>query len=370
MNWTQKGEAPRRFDGSDVGPLGLSAAGSFASSGSDAARLQYYQVLKKTLRLGLAVLGLWTAFAAGAQAQETSMALLQMPVDARALSLGDGVAALDNGVNSMADNPAGLAHLSGKELGTLYGAQMDGMNMGFLAYAQNTPLGTLGVSYLTLLSGSIDGRNDAGIQTGSFHAQDSAIGLSYGRGFGGVADGSESPVRVGVNAKYVNSTIGSYSASAFAADLGAQASVNSGDLPLTCGLVMRNIGSGLRYADVTEPLPLSTTLALSAKPQKMFQLSAGVTQSWRDHQTQGSVGVEITPFNGVALRGSWGLSRAGLSGQTQVNLSGGIGLRLSLVTVDYAMAPMGDLGMEQRLNLTFRFGGPRAGAEAPTLGTK
>ena len=32
--------------------------------------------------------------------------------DARALSLGDGVAALDNGVNSMADNPAGLAHLS------------------------------------------------------------------------------------------------------------------------------------------------------------------------------------------------------------------------------------------------------------------
>ena len=92
-------------------------------------------------------------------------------------------------------------------------------------------------------------------------------------------------------------------------------------------------------------------------------LAGGITRSINERSMNVNVGAEFSPVSMIAIRGSYGMTRAenGL-GVTQFSLAGGVGLKLSNVRVDYAFVPMGDLGSTQRISLTFHFGSFRRSA--------
>ena len=140
-------------------------------------------------------------------------------------------------------NPAGLGQLRDKEITALYAPQLQGMNLDYFAYALPTEMGSFGISYRTLTSGALDGRDDVGNQTSGFSAQDSAYAVSFGRAFFADDERPSGLCRLGANLKYITSRIGSYSASTYAADLGAQFPMKFGSVPVAAGAAMNNIGA-------------------------------------------------------------------------------------------------------------------------------
>ena len=302
-------------------------------------------------------------------AQQTTAAFLKIPVDPRELTVGSGMTALGGDVGAINYNPAGLGQLRDKEITALYAPQLQGMNLDYFAFAAPTELGSFGVSYRTLLSGPLDGRDDAGNASSGFSAQDSAYTVSFGRAFFTDDDRPSGLCRLGANLKYITSRIGSYSASTYAADLGGQFPLKIGSTPLAVGAAVNNIGAPMKFLDVADPLPLTVTAGVAVQPMNLMVLAFGASRSVSERSTNVSVGAEYSPVSMVALRGSYGMTRAenGL-GVTQFTVAGGVGLKLTNFRVDYAFVPMGDLGSTQRISLTFHFGSfrrsaPRAQAE-------
>jgi len=298
-------------------------------------------------------------------AANTSASFLNIPVNARALGLGTGIVALGDDAGSVTHNPAGLGRLRGKQLNILYAPHLQGMDVGFLSYAQPTALGSLGVSYLTLRSGTLDGRDDAGNQTAGFAAEDRSIALSFGRTFLKSRANPDGLLRFGGNLKYITSRIASFSASTYAMDLGAQAPMNVGWVPVAFGAAVRNIGPGMKFLDRKDPLPLSAAFGAAAQPFVSMVLAAGLTRSINDAKTEFTMGAEYSPISMIAVRGSYGVAwaeRAG--GAPTASLAGGVGLKFGDCRFDYAFAPLGDLGNTQRMSVTFQFGSSDANPQA------
>lgn len=316
-------------------------------------------------RFAAALLSLLTACPLPALAASSpTAAFLKIPLDARAVGLGAGAAAVGEGVGAVALNPAGFGFARQQELALLYAPHLQGSSLGYLAYGRPTAFGSLGISHLSMRSGAMDGRDDDGRPTGSFSAEDRAIGVSWAAPLAGRV-----PVfgaaAVGVQAKFLTSRIGSHQASTYAFDLGAQSGRRVGNLPLRFGVALKNLGPGLALQERKDPLPLQLSLAVAAQPAGLLTVSAGASRYLVGERTELSLGTEVAPISGFFFRGNYGMLRAGGSAtQNLPQLSWGLGMRLASWQVDYAMMPLGELGSTQRLNLTMRFGTPRA---APAL---
>lgn len=299
------------------------------------------------------------AAAPGAAARESGAAFLKLPVEARALGLGPGAPALSEGAWSMAANPAGLAAARSKEASFLYGPHLGGTSLGYAAYVHPTRLGTLGAGLLAFRSGGLEGRDEQGSPTGSFSAEDRAFILSLGRALGEPAEGGAP--RLGAALKVLQSRIASYAAHGYALDLGAQAPVPG--TGLRAGLAVQNLGSGLALLSRRDPLPLALSGGLTARLGGALSVTGGMRRLVNESRTEWGLGAEAEL--GSSVEGGWGLVlRAGCalpggpraSGSAPALPAAGLGLRLGAVALDYAFAPMGELGSMQRVGVTVRFG--------------
>lgn len=295
-------------------------------------------------------------FPRGAFADSGAAAFLKLHVDPREMAVGSGMAAIGGDVGSISYNPAGLGQLRDKELNVLYAPHLQGTNLGSFAYALPTEHGTFGISYLTLRSNALEGRDDAGNKTADFNAEDNAVALSFGRVFFSDKNHPAGLCRLGTNLKYVSSRIGGYGASTYAMDLGAQFPLKLGSVPLSVGTTVRNLGAPIKFLDEASPLPLSAALGAAVQPVASVVVSGGITRFVHERRTEFSTGAEYMPMSKVALRGGCAMSRAaGGLGATQFALAGGVGLKWKNLAMDYAFSPMGDLGSTQRISLTFHF---------------
>lgn len=301
--------------------------------------------------------------AAPAWAASPTAAFLKIPLDARAVGLGGGIAALAEGVGAVSENPAGFGLLRQHELSLLYAPHLQGTSLDYLAYGRPTRFGSMGMSHLSLRSGGLDGRDDEGRPTGSFSAEDRAIGLSWAAPLAVDTPLFGRPA-VGVQAKHVSSRIGSRQGSTFAFDVGAQSASRLGALPVRLGLAIRNLGSGLALQDRRDPLPLLVSFGAAAQPLGMLTVSAGGSRHLNEQRNEFSLGAEVAPLSGFFFRGNYGMLRSGGAQAAVPQLSWGMGLRLPLGQLDYAFMPLGELGSTQRLNLTMRFGAPATLAPA------
>jgi len=285
----------------------------------------------------------------------TSAAFLKIPVGARAVGLGSGFTAMANDATAIHWNAAGLAQLSRREITALYAQHIADTNFSFLGYAH--PLGHQGsggalvLSYISLRSDPIEGRDATGKKTGSFTTNDMAVNLAYGRSLGKKALG-------GLTVKVIRETLADESAKSMAMDVGL---VHK--LPLAGlrhGISVQNIGPGLKFLDERHDLPLTISEGMAYTFWTTgVTMAIGMSRSVHEKNTTYTIGTEYSVGQILALRGRYALANqpgeVSKSGEL-ADLAAGFGVKIRSYQLDYGFVPFADFGGTHRVSLTARFG--------------
>lgn len=285
---------------------------------------------------------------AAGSAAETA-AFLKLGVGARALGMGGAYTAVAADPYALSWNPAGLAQASKRELGLMHAELPLGSRYDFLGYAHPTSQGTWAGSAAYLNHGSLEGRDASGAKTGSFSAGDSAFSLGFAHAFSGT--------RLGGAVKAIRSEIAGSAAQTVAFDLGAQRGLGTvGPGSVSLGASAQNLGPGLRYGSVTEPLPVTLSLGTAYRFPAGLALALDVRHRPNARDTEVALGTEYAFLPQVAVRAGYGGASASASGSTPLRgFAAGVGLGIHGYTLDYAVTPFGDLGQVQRVSLGARF---------------
>ena len=136
----------------------------------------------------------------------------------------------------------------------------------------------------------------------------------------------------------------------FAGDVGGMYKNDS----FSAGLSMRNIGSAGGYS-----LPMNINAgavfrAVNTKDNKVL-IAAGIEYLFNDAPSL-SAGVEYVFADIIAARAGYGIRFGDNNLDGITGVSGGIGINISNIKLDYAIVPYGDLGLTHRATLTYQFG--------------
>lgn len=279
-------------------------------------------------------------------ALESGAQFLKIDTDARAVSMGAAYTALASGVDSLAYNPAGLSAVKGVELGFSHtNWLMDSMHdfIGVAMPVKGKPL-AVGLGLTRLSNGSIDARNSDRSAGGSFSSYDQAVTV-------GLA-GMMGKVRMGLNVKYIESSIAGTKARAGAVDIGFNRALNS--LPVGIGLSVQNLGTKMKYVSQEDPLPLTLTAGLMFSVIPGVNLALDVKRLVYDKQTGVSFGTEYALLSGVALRAGY-LTNNHVANISNTGFSAGAGINFWNTQLDYAVTPYGELGNSQKITLKKKF---------------
>ncbi len=278
----------------------------------------------------------------------TGAQFLELPVSARAIAMGSAYSSISGDPFSAYYNPAGLASMDKINIGLMHAVYFQDIAYEYGVIA--TPigkLGVLGVSAQYLAVSKLAEVDKTGVPTGdSFNPNDMAVSAIYAKQLGAVD--------FGVSAKYIKSQILN-SASTFAGDIGLQTKVGK----YAFGLSVLNVGKGLKFHDEESSLPTTGRVGASVllSPKWFFSIdgiapkgtnplvAAGAEFAFISNQT-----MEISVRSGYNNRTSTS-KLGGLSGW-----SGGIGILVGNLSMDYAWSPYGDIGDAHRMSLGYAFG--------------
>lgn len=285
-------------------------------------------------------------------ADTTAAAFLRIDTGARPAALGGAYTGIADDIHALRYNPGGLPLMNKRELGATHAKWVLDSDFDFLAYAHPTSLGTLGLSLTRLSSGRQDIRTETGQAAGSFDATDSAYSIGFGRSLGNLLPGGRSGL--GANIKYIQSRIGSDSASAFALDLGM---VHRFDKkPLSLGVSVLNLGRGMRFITQRDPLPLTLSVGGAHHLAGLINVALDVRHEPNAKTTDIGIGTEYAVLSSLTLRAGYtSLAPTGTTSSALSGLGGGFRLNLYNFRAEYAFTPFGSLGNAQRISLGARF---------------
>lgn len=283
----------------------------------------------------------------------TGADFLKLPVGARAAGMAGAYSAVAEDASAIYWNPAGLVQIPKLSAMFMRTEYVDDINYQYAAYAQRLSYdAVLGVSFMMTDIGSIEGMDKSKNSTGSFNPQDQVITLSYSKAILEFSN-KDLDVAMGINVKYIKSEIKD-SAKTYAGDFGVM-TYNFGSIPYRIGVVVSNMGSGLKFDQESSPLPLTARFSGSINPFDNILLATDFVFP-KDNQMDFLAGVEayITPNELTRIT-----ARAGVDVQQMrdgfAGISLGFGATLQFFTLDYAFVPMGDLGTTHRISLSFDF---------------
>jgi len=267
--------------------------------------------------------------------------------------MGGAYSAISEEASAVYWNPAGLVQipkLSAIFMRTQYVADI---SYQYAAYAHRLSYDSViaGAVFLTDI-GAIDRTDIDGTNLGTFAPRDQVFTISYSKAILELSD-KDMDVSLGVSGKYIRSTIVE-SAKAYAGDLGIM-TYNFTKIPYRLGVVMTNLGSGLRYDVDSSPLPLTFKMAGAVNPFKNMLLSVDMVLP-KSNRPNFLCGMELSTEPNQLTRLS---ARAGLNSQRIRDglsaFSAGVGATLHFFTLDYAFVPMGELGTTHKISITFDF---------------
>jgi hypothetical protein len=278
--------------------------------------------------------------------------ILNIPVGARAIAMGEAFTAQADDVSSLYWNPAGIAILNQSQASFMYNQFLQDQTYHNVAVATPLENGGVGGSLSYLSFGRIRGFDENDNATGDVSAYSTVATLGGGMLMG--------PLSLGANLKGVQAKLADVSANGYAADLGGiwtfQREVYGGTMRV--GATLRNVGSGLKFIDQRDPFPRQWRLGVAAVQMLDRRLNASFDFGQeREIKPAMYTGFEYWVIPMVALR-------AGYAGTHQEGsgLRAGLGLRIHDFSFDYAYSGYGGLGMSHRYELSIRFGAIR-----PTL---
>ena len=304
----------------------------------------------------------------------TAAPVLQVPLGARALGMGGAFTAVATDASALQYNPAGLARLNAQELDFTYIANAGASTLQNFAYAGPTPLSGISGNGYTSVAASLLLSQSGTIQVNQLNL-DGSLGssqsISAGSDMvisGGYAERvGMTPIEykdgtynvdhfLGVSGEYLNSTLlQSYHATAFAGNIGYL--LHAPETGWSLGLSGLNLGSGLRYLDVSDPLPASVRAgaAWQGGVPSVHNIIAAADGEYLINERIWHVnaGVEYFWLKTYGVRMGYQFNQGDQGGFTI-----GVGYRWEgRVLFDYAY-DLGDLlGNAQRVTLSYRFGG-------------
>jgi hypothetical protein len=327
---------------------------------------------KRTIAFGLIALILMIMLAAPTPtyAQETRKAglnsaiFLNVGVGARAVGLGSATTSMANDVSQIFWNPAGIA-LENEQLQASfsYNRWLGDLkhNAGAVSYKLKD-IGTFGIGVIIFGVSDIPADRDIydapdlkpfqidQATSATYNYRDISLGLSYARYF-------FDRLALGATVKLVTETIDDQTVSAVAFDLGSIYKIGFADWQI--GARLQNIGSDIKYYDITYNLPLTFSIGTSIKPvqdkEKMNSLMISIDGVKRQDGPQYVyVGSEFAFQNLIFLRAGWkfnysSTATVGTSTRPEINstiegLSAGAGINVTVneynVKVDYAFTKM------------------------------
>ena len=296
--------------------------------------------MKNTIKIFSAIL----LVSAAANAAQTGAQFLKIDTDARLSGMASAGVASALGVNALNYNPAGLRAINSPEVAFSRSQWLMDSSHDFIGFGMPVKEISLALGITRLSNGKMEARTDDGSAAGGYSAYDQAVSLGFGfRSVGGAV-------------KYIQSSIAGVKADAFAVDLGARQKLSR--LPVTLGIGVQNLGTGIKYLSQRDNLPLSVNAGFTFMVLPGMGLSLDVKRLVYDKQTVFSAGTEYAMMTGnnlgFALRGGYGL--AGLTRDNEKSgLSVGAGVMALGAQLDYAVSPETGMGSVQRITLKKRF---------------
>lgn len=274
--------------------------------------------------------------------------------------MGGVQAASARGAEALFQNPAALGRFepeSPSEVAAGYAALLETAYQGSAAYAR--PLGrdgALGVGLIHVSQSAQTGYNALGDESGRFTPLDLAAGAAYAHRLGAFM--------LGAGLKLIRSSLSDRSGMTAAADFGVLSphAADLGEGTLDVGIAVSNLGPPLKLGETSDPLPLRPRAAALWHVTPVFDAALDAVFPV-DADPYAQIGVEARlpaaalgsskPWS-AAVRAGYDQNRArGLDGLA--GMSAGLGFDFAALRVDYAWAPMGDLGTTNRITLAFRF---------------
>ncbi len=279
--------------------------------------------------------------------ETSSLPILDFPISARAIGMGEAFCAMGGDINSILFNPAGLSLVENKEVCISYSRFID-INYGFFGFTQPVGrIGAMGISATTLQVGDIE-IYSFNKPSKTLKAQSDWV-LTLSGGFR-----IRPNVSIGTNLKAIRSTIVEKSANAYAGDTGILIDI---DKNLRLAGVIKNYGTKIKYKDIEDSLPLSSKIGASYKiyPSKKDIIATLSTDAviFGVDESKINIGIECFVFTKEIefyLRGGY---RYGYDTNT---FAFGIGLiDKRNHQLDYACLPDDNLGSIHQVSITRRF---------------
>ena len=280
----------------------------------------------------------------------TSGDFLQLGAGARAGAMGEAYSAVADDATALYWNPGALTRIPEKSGSAtlMHAPYVASSFFDYVGYAKNTNgSNDWGVDLQYISAGAITQTDSRGINLGSFTPYDMAIAAGYAHKF--------DLFSVGASAKYVRSVILTAAQTA-AIDVGVISAPLLHDKLRLSG-VASNIGGDLKFEQESDPLPMTYR----------FGASYQITRQWLA-STDVVLPVNDSPYLAFGTEYLWSLGRdwdlalrAGYNTETASDLNGfsgasfGVGMNYQAVSFDYSLEPLGDLGLTQRISMSFRF---------------
>jgi long-subunit fatty acid transport protein len=278
-------------------------------------------------------------------AGETGFVFLKIGVGARAMGMGSAFVALADDPTSVYWNPAGLASIENTQVTVMHNEWILDFRQEFVAVGAQLGPGTAGFGFAGFYSDELESRDETGVLTGHYGANDIAVTGAYGFRLTTGLD-------AGLGVRYIRGMIDQQDATSLAADVGARYQIS--DTGLMLGAAVTNIGGDAKFE--TEEFPIPLTWRVGAAWSKNMEslrgrgtLSAEYRQA-REDDGKFHAGAEYAYRDRVALR------MGGAFGYDDQDLSYGLGLMKDWFRFDYALVPFSsDLGSTHLFSLTGSF---------------
>ena len=201
----------------------------------------------------------WCVTMMQAQESQEVYSFLRLPVSAHVAALGgDNITLTDDDPTLIFHNPALINGVSDKSLNLNFMTYMEGAKTASASFVKGVKeRATWGVSAQYMDYGTIKETTVDNIQTGTFSAKDIALAGSF-------AYMLNNDISGGITARFISSSIGSYSSAAVAFDLGLN--YIHEDNGWSVSAVAKNLGGQIKaYHDDFERIPLDLQVGVSKR---------------------------------------------------------------------------------------------------------
>jgi hypothetical protein len=275
--------------------------------------------------------------------------------------MGSAFTGLADDLNALVWNPAGLACIPVAEVSALHTAYHVDTRYEMIGYAQPFgPLGTFAIGASMLDYGDLPRRPERpdtlpGEPAGSTTANDVFVTLGWGTALPPLL--GMNTLKAGANLKFTDQRMSQRALAGVGMSVGAL--WDPGPAGLRAGTLVENAGEAAG-GGAGRSLPLRWVVGGSYAHGLADDVAGTAALDLRvnnDAPFQAALGVEVTGFDLVSVRGGWrtgatGGPTFGIGLRTPASIARGVAFR-----VDYAIASSGDLGSSQRFELSAQFVG-------------